>query len=495
MFWTARYCERAVAVSRVVQGYERLLLDLPGESPDLSPLLELVNSPPAADAARLELGELHRLLLFDLDNPSSVRGALHRARENLRAGGTVLPPAVWVTVNRLFNSLGELSADDPAQILAALDEVMAAASLLEGELATNTTRDAAYSFWRIGCRLERADMLLRTLNVLIPALTERGDRRYVDVRWTGILDCVGAYAMFRRRYHACSDLEGALQFLMVERGFPRGFVHLHASIENELDRLPRAGTLRAALAACRLEPGSFGTMSAADFASMATRLIETLAKFSAILADTYFPSQPSAEAGRPAPAKAAAIVPSMDPFTMLGREHAAVESVLELLDVLVNRTQRGLDVQRPELAALMDYFNDFGVLGHHEKEESILLPALLDAGFDWQDGPLSAMRRDHRQEHYFLRVLTHLSRLSDWSADDRRQFSSVASEFTQFLRNHMHFENQHVFAPARQRLSPTTLASLAAALSRFDTGSSPEEARERLQHILAKYEADVSASA
>jgi hemerythrin-like domain-containing protein len=191
------------------------------------------------------------------------------------------------------------------------------------------------------------------------------------------------------------------------------------------------------------------------------------------------------------------VVPCTDPFAMLGSEHTAVESVLALLDVLVNRSQRGLQVQRPELAAIMDYFNDFGVLGHHEKEETILLPALLDAGFDWQDGPLSAMRRDHRQEHYFLRVLTQLSRLHDWSAEDGRQFSSVASEFTQFLRNHMHFENHHVFAPARERLSATALASLAAELSRFNTdnGSSPEAARERLQEIFSRYEADVSASA
>jgi hypothetical protein len=45
------------------------------------------------------------------------------------------------------------------------------------------------------------------------------------------------------RYHACTDLERALQFLMVERGFPRGYVQLHASIETELDRFPRAGAL------------------------------------------------------------------------------------------------------------------------------------------------------------------------------------------------------------------------------------------------------------
>jgi uncharacterized alpha-E superfamily protein len=164
-------------------------------------------------------------------------------------------------------------------MLSALDEVVAGASQIEGELATNMTRDAAYSFWRIGCRLERTDMLLRSLMVLVPALTGRGDLRYSDVRWTGIRECVGAYAMFRRRYHACTDLEGALRFLIAERGFPRGFVHLHASIETELDRLPRAAALRAVLGSCRVEPGSFDALSNEDFITMTSRLVATLAKF------------------------------------------------------------------------------------------------------------------------------------------------------------------------------------------------------------------------
>ncbi len=150
-------------------------------------------------------------------------------------------------------------------------------------------------------------------------------------------------------------------------------------------------------------------MSNEDFVALASRLVAKLEKFGELYSETYFELPPRAEAAPPQPAKPAAVVPNADPFAMLDREHAAVESVLELLDHLVNRTQRGLDVQRPELAAIVAYFNDFGVSAHHEKEESIVLPALLEVGFDWHDGPLSAMRRDHRHEHYFLRVLTHLS--------------------------------------------------------------------------------------
>jgi hemerythrin-like domain-containing protein len=90
-----------------------------------------------------------------------------------------------------------------------------------------------------------------------------------------------------------------------------------------------------------------------------------------------------------------------------------------------------------------------------------------------------------------------LSRLGQWSSEDQRQFASVAAEFTHFLRNHMRFEQQQVFEPARERLSAPTLASLAAALARFDAdnGSTPEAAQQRLDDLLLRYESDVSATA
>jgi hemerythrin-like domain-containing protein len=126
------------------------------------------------------------------------------------------------------------------------------------------------------------------------------------------------------------------------------------------------------------------------------------------------------------------------------------------------------------------------------------MPLLLDAGFDWQDGPLAAMRRDHRQEHYFLRVITHLCGLrSSWSQEDSRQFVSVAGEFSQFLRGHMRLERKEVFEPAMQRLSNHLKARLSEELARFDaqTTGDVQTALERLDGLLERYGVALRASA
>jgi hemerythrin-like domain-containing protein len=138
----------------------------------------------------------------------------------------------------------------------------------------------------------------------------------------------------------------------------------------------------------------------------------------------------------------------------------------------------------------LDFFTDFGVLSHHEKEEALLMPVLLAAGFDWQEGPLASMRRDHRQEHYFLRVLTHLcGQRNGWSSEDSRHFVNVGMEFTQFLRAHMRLETREVFEPAAARLSCQVKASLLEELSQFDAQSagSMRTALARLEGLLETY--------
>jgi hemerythrin-like domain-containing protein len=221
---------------------------------------------------------------------------------------------------------------------------------------------------------------------------------------------------------------------------------------------------------------------------MSVRLVAALGTFGDVLRDTYFPTRPeSAEAQRLSPGDA--VPASHDPFEQLGREHAEVENVLRLLDEMSSRAECGLGVARNDLFAIVGFFTDFGVLAHHEKEEAILMPALLREGFSWQDGPLAAVRRDHRQEHYFLRVLTHLCRQhTEWSSEDRRQFASVAREFTQFLRAHMRFEQREVFEPASRRLSSEAKASLRLAFGRFEVAAgSVSAARQRLNAVLEKY--------
>jgi uncharacterized alpha-E superfamily protein len=200
-----RYIERANALARTVQGYERLCLDLPGaRSFDLRPLLGLVGreSLGSTDAAR-DASALLGLLVLDPNNPSSVRGALGCARENLRQARVMTPPKVWETLNTVFVNLSRTDAEHVPSIIGVLENVVFASDRIEGELEANMTRDGAYAFLRIGRYVERTDMLLRTMSALLPALGTIGaGRAYDDVRWLGFLRLTGAHSMYCRRYHA-----------------------------------------------------------------------------------------------------------------------------------------------------------------------------------------------------------------------------------------------------------------------------------------------------
>src|ERR1700722_7265677 len=136
MFWSGRYIERAQALARTVQAYERLSLDLPGvRSLDVRPLLGLVGHEALQDTGSVaETGGLLRALVLDANNPSSVMGALCQAREDLRQGGVATRPEVWTTSKAPCGRLSGVGGEQTARVLGVLEEVVAAGSRIEGEL-------------------------------------------------------------------------------------------------------------------------------------------------------------------------------------------------------------------------------------------------------------------------------------------------------------------------------------------------------------------------
>jgi uncharacterized alpha-E superfamily protein/hemerythrin-like domain-containing protein len=466
MFWVGRFLERTQALSRAIQSYGRASLDLPGtESLDLRPLLPLVGRTQAAGAC-----EVLDALVLDRENPSSVLGALQGARENLRRGRTLIAPEIWEISNAVYLSLADFDGTRGSEILGALDAVTAASARIEGELFAGMTRDSAYSFLRIGWLLERSDMMLRVTSLLSQVLAPRVAEgpTFDDVRGMGILDAVAAYPMYRRRHHARIDGQSALEFVLLDAEFPRSVLHCSKQIERELEILPAPARARAALYGCMPDALEVANARApAERAALTSRLLASLAAFHDAIALTYFPGGelPSVTA----PSSLPVPPPTRDPFDQLEREHHDMAGLLRVIEELSVRAERGELVDRADLEALMGVLSDWGQLGHHEKEEDVLTPVLVAQGFDWYDGPLASMRREHRQERYLVRALGGLSaQRSPWSAEDRRHFASLAREYVNFLRQHMQHEEQDLFARARAALPPSVKAELSVRFEQLD---------------------------
>jgi uncharacterized alpha-E superfamily protein len=320
MFWTGRYLERAQAVARAALAYQRMSLDLPGVRwLDVRPLLGLsARQAPGDNRTATETSGPLRELVLDADNPSTVLGALRRARANLRRGRVTTPFEVWVTLNAVYVRLSEVDAGQTASVFGLLGEVVAAGSRIEGEITATMTRDAAYSFLRIGCHLERADMLVRTMKALLPVVSPSGpEQTFDDVRSMGLLDAVGAHSMYRRRHHARIDLPAVLEFLVLDAAFPRSLTHCLHVIDAELRNLPRPGEGHPERLACLRVASELARTSPDGVPAQLSLVLNSLAALHAAVKASYFPDLP--EATLPIPSLRAQ-PPSIPPTTPYAAE-------------------------------------------------------------------------------------------------------------------------------------------------------------------------------
>jgi uncharacterized alpha-E superfamily protein len=255
-YWLGRHLERAADLSGALLAYEQIRLDMPGpEAPNWVRLAALagLDLPPAGD---IPAHALIQAVVLDRENPSSVLGSLHQARENLRRVRFLFPYDCWQTLTPLYLSLtsppaAAVATDPWAELGPLLAEVVRGSQQFAGQIATGMQRDQAHGFLRIGIHVERADMMFRVSTVMAEALIPtRPHARFEDVRWMGLLKSVGAYHTYRRRFQARSDFDSALELLLFEPCFPRSFAHALLQIDRDLIRLPRNLAAREALRRC-----------------------------------------------------------------------------------------------------------------------------------------------------------------------------------------------------------------------------------------------------
>jgi uncharacterized alpha-E superfamily protein len=290
-YWLGRYLERCADLSAALLAYEQLRLDIPGpETPGwqlLAPIAGIeCNSVAEPDPQML----LERMVL-DRENPGSLLGALHRARENLRRARFLFPFECWQTLNPLYLRLLALEAEERSMAREVdLDGLLAgavrASQEFAGQIAGGMLRDHAHAFLRMGLYVERADMMFRVARVMTDALIPATSRfRFEDVRWMGLLKSIGAYHTYRRRYQTRSDFGNALELLLFEPSFPRSYAHALLQIDRDLEGLPRSAPAREAVR--RSWPAALvGTREALE--PYARRALQDLAGLQAVIESTYF---------------------------------------------------------------------------------------------------------------------------------------------------------------------------------------------------------------
>jgi hemerythrin-like domain-containing protein len=158
----------------------------------------------------------------------------------------------------------------------------------------------------------------------------------------------------------------------------------------------------------------------------------------------------------------------MDVLQSFVEEHRLIAQVLAAFEAYVDAVEARRSVDRVDLQQFVSFFQDFAHLHHHDKEEALLFPALVQGGLDWNDEPLARVRAEHDQEHYLMSSLSHCARQTEpWSEDDRLHFVNVAKAFVAFQREHMRAESTSVY-PRVYELPEPALVRLSHDVFHFD---------------------------
>jgi uncharacterized alpha-E superfamily protein len=235
LFWVGRYVERAEDTARIVDVHIHHLMEGPmvDESTACKTLLEAMGVVPPD--IELNARQTTELVAFDTANPSSIASSMIAARANARGVRESISSEMWECLNVGFNALGsQIALGREMGPHAFFGFVRERAAVMAGLTDSTMSRDDAWRFLVLGRSLERVDMIARLLSTRVAWVGQSAD-------WVLVLRSCSAHEAFLRTYSREVEEELAVEFLMLDRLFPRSIFHALSTAEECLSELdPRS---------------------------------------------------------------------------------------------------------------------------------------------------------------------------------------------------------------------------------------------------------------
>lgn len=235
LYWIGRYVERADDTARILDVTVHQLLEDSSVDPDQASriLLEVLGIEPPK--TRLDMWALTDLVAFsrELTSGCSIVDAITAAREGARSAREVISGDMWECLNTTYNALAE--RERAARRLGPHEFftfVEGRAAMFAGLADSTLSRDEGYRFLVMGRALERVDMTVRLL------LSRVGDSASSPT-WVSVLRAAGAHDTYLRTHRGVLDANRVVEFILLDRQFPRSAFYSLKLAEHSLDELMR----------------------------------------------------------------------------------------------------------------------------------------------------------------------------------------------------------------------------------------------------------------
>ncbi|WP_425409003.1 alpha-E domain-containing protein [Hyphococcus sp.] len=266
-FWLGRYMERAESLARLLMVTESFAADQESDEA-WEPILSVFADGAAFEARGKALTALNvaRFYIADADNPNSVLGAAHMAKENGRSLRHLISTESWRQLSVFHADIAALKKRrfSLSKLSDICSDIRDGCFTFRGVMEATCYRDEVWRFNQLGAALERADQVTRLIDIKYFRF-DRDDDDAVsppDVAWWNtLLRSASAYHAFQRRHSFNADPADAAKFLLCDAHLPLSVTNAAEAAFYQIDRLDR----------------DFGAQPGADVKSAAKALGDRLA--------------------------------------------------------------------------------------------------------------------------------------------------------------------------------------------------------------------------
>jgi len=177
---------------------------------------------------------------------------------------------------------------------------------------------------------------------------------------------------------------------------------------------------------------------------------------------------------------------------ILIEEHQLIEHVLSALEKATGRLNRGEEVYLRFFIGVTVFTKGFTDGCHHNKEEGLLFPALVENGLSKESGPVAMMLAEHAQARQLTQMLREMTeRLQSGDERARDKVIQSAMGYVRLLRQHIYKEDHILFPMADKVIPLDQQQQLYEAFRQSDCDEMGEDLSEKY-HALAQRLVDES---
>lgn len=174
---------------------------------------------------------------------------------------------------------------------------------------------------------------------------------------------------------------------------------------------------------------------------------------------------------------------------VLMEEHRVIERVLNALERASNRLSRGQDVYLRFFIGTTVFMKGFIDACHHNKEEGVLFPAMVEKGLSKETGPVAVMLADHetgRELSQKMRLAAE--RLQAGDVRSRDALVMTATSYVSHLRQHIYKEDNILFPLAEKVIPFDQQQQILEGFSYFERDATGENMHEKYYGLAERLE-------